>query len=1087
MANVVYKGFHKNHVSRTVDNESSLDKFFSRPKMEGIQKGFVDENSVALSYTTFTERNRKNFTPDPEYNPFYDKSLAPFVNNMDYFQFSESANETKYLMTKLQEENDIIQANPGAYFIGRLTGAILDPISLFAFSAKAFRTTQGALNVKKVTGVMAAEELYKQTIDKTREQELTYIVPFGTLITTGLLSGISRLRNKEGGEAIARYNRDMDRLDRKETEVASTKIVDQDDIDTRIFDPNKKVKPQSVGASASAESKGVSYNDDLWDEAFVKTYTGLEDTPITPMFRAIQSKLLSVRQIATDMMDTKLIQNKNLKGIETTRSIESNIARKNLYVVDNIRAVKDAYKQYLKRVYEENNLGTPNLKNRAKNFFKKNNIMSEVEFRKQVSKSLIASNFGQGRLLPEAVNVARTVRENFFTLIGREADAEELFSLYSKLIIAGLKKTRDGMRSRGETKVVQKNKEYSLQDIMKRIDDEQARLDTINATGPLRKDFLPRYWRRDLIRKDINQFKKDLLIAFKNKGIQMTSKELDEVADDILTSMPFNKLPKNPIGKDDTFDLEFAFQASGISKHLRNRVWNFDDEHLLARGYMEDDISLIMKQYFNSIMPDIEISKVFGDVAMMGIRGPGYKPGIAQLRIEWDNFINKTAPKKTKPELRKKLIGERDQDLRDIEALRDLLRGTRGLPSDPSAALPAAIRTLKNVQNMIFLQGALSAVPDMARLIMQNGLKNTFGQILDTGFSGMSRQVMKLSKREAEMAGEALDLLFAGRASIIGNVDDMVFGMNSIERATSSANSLYFTFINMMNVWNTGVKRGSAFIGSTKILQLSERYIKGTIGKRELAKLTKIGINRDMAKRIFEQYKEFGLGVKAKETGGMKINRIARSDTWADREAANAFSNALRQEIRTTIVTPDKADVPLWMNSQLGGVLSQFKKFGMAATQAILMRGLQERDQNFFTGVIFLVGLGAMVDMLRTRAFDRDYSKKKLGDKIASAIDRSAVIGIFSDVNRMIEVASNNEYGIAPALGAGKPYDSTYKQKMGLVGPSGSLAANLYEIMLDTGSGNYDYTTARAIRRSLPLQNIWYLDGIFDRFEKSIR
>ena len=113
--------------------------------------------------------------------------------------------------------------------------------------------------------------------------------------------------------------------------------------------------------------------------------------------------------------------------------------------------------------------------------------------------------------------------------------------------------------------------------------------------------------------------------------------------------------------------------------------------------------------------------------------------------------------------------------------------------------------------------------------------------------------------------------------------------------------------------------------------------------------------------------------------------------------------------------------------------------------------------------------------------------KKKLGDKIASAIDRSAVIGIFSDVNRMIEVMSNNDLGIAPALGAGKPYDSTFKQKMGLIGPSGSLLANMYEIMIDTGSGNYDYTTARAIRRSLPLQNIWYLDGIFDRLEKSIR
>jgi hypothetical protein len=576
-------------------------------------------------------------------------------------------------------------------------------------------------------------------------------------------------------------------------------------------------------------------------------------------------------------------------------------------------------------------------------------------------------------------------------------------------------------------------------------------------------------------------------VAFYNKGIKISPKELDEFVDDILTSMPFNKLPKNAIGKDETFDLEFAFQASGISKHLRNRVWDFDDSYILKQGYMEDDIGIIMKQYFNSIVPDIEIAKVFGDVSMMGLRGPGYRPGIAEVRLEWDNYINTKAPKATRPKLREKLIAQRDSELRDLEAMRDLLRGTYGLPADPSAAIPSGIRTLKNLNNMIFLSGFLSAAPDMARLIMQNGLQKGFKQTMELFTNQMNRQVLKLSKREAELVGEALDLVIASRASVLGNVDDLVFGMNAIERTTSSLNSVYFTFVNMMNVWNTGVKSMSSFIGGTKILELSEKFVKGTISKKDMAKLAAGGIDRTMARRIVEQYEKFGLGAKAKEDGGFKYSRIARSDLWDDRAAAEAFGNALRKDIRITIVTPDKGDVPLWMNDATLSLLAQFKKFGMAATQAILMRGLQERDQNFFTGVLFLVGMGAMVDMIRTSAFDRDYSKKKLGDKIASAIDRSAVIGIFSDVNRMIEVMSNNDMGIAPMLGAGKPYDSTFRQKMGLAGPTGSLLANLHEIMVDTGSGKYDYTTARAIRRSLPLQNIWYLDSIFDRFEKSIR
>lgn len=1084
MSNVTYKGFIKDNRPKNLTPDSTISNFFARPKLKQLQQGFADENSVALSYSTFIKRN-KQFQEDPEYSPFYDEELKPYLANIDYFKSSSSKEETKYMIQQLKQENQLISQNPGAYFLGRLTGAILDPVSLFAFSAKSMRTATGALNVKKVTGIVAAEELYKQTIDNNRETQLTYQVPIGTAITTGILSGISRLRNKEGAEAITKHNKNMDRADRKESEVASAKTIDEADVDTRITEPNKKMEPQSAGASSNAT--GRSYNDDLFDEEFVNTLTGIENTPLTPVFRLIKSPVLTMRELVTDMLDTKLIQKKNLKGIETTQSIESRIARKNLYVVENVRLVKDQFKKYLERLYTEKRLGKPNLVNRTINRFKTDDVMSEQEFRRQVTKALIKENFGADELAPEIVEAARKIRTNFFTLIGREADAEELFSLYSKVVIAGLKKTRDRMKSSGQKTTEQKGKKYTLEQIEKRIQEEEARLNTINETGPLRKNYLPRYWRKDLIKKNMKKFKEDLRVSFHNKGIQVSAKELDEIVDDIITSTPFNKLPKNPIGKDDTFDLEYAFQASGVSKHLRNRVWNFDDEYLLARGYMEDDISLIMKQYFNSIMPDIEIAKTFGDVSMMGIRGPGYRPGLAEARLEWDNYINTKAPAATRPKLRAELIEKRNAELRDLEAMRDLLRGTYGLPADPSGAFPAGIRTIKNANNMIFLSGFLSAAPDMARLIMQNGLKNTFGQLFETATSGMYKQVAKLSKKEAEMVGEALDMVFASRASILGNVDDLVFGMNSIERATSKMNSIYFTFVNMMNVWNTGMKSASSFIGGTKIIQLSEKFVKGSITRKDMAKLTTNGINRDMAKRIYEQYKKFGLGDKANETGGFKYNRIARSDLWEDRAAAEAFGNALRKEIRTTIVTPDKGDVPLWMNTQVGGLLSQFKKFGMGATQAILMRGLQEKDQNFFTGVLFLVGLGAMVDMIRTKAFDRDYSKKKLGDKIASAIDRSAVIGIFSDVNRMIEVMSNNDLGIAPALGAGKPYDSTFKQKMGLIGPSGSLLANMYEIMIDTGSGNYDYTTARAIRRSLPLQNIWYLDGIFDRLEKSIR
>ena len=111
----------------------------------------------------------------------------------------------------------------------------------------------------------------------------------------------------------------------------------------------------------------------------------------------------------------------------------------------------------------------------------------------------------------------------------------------------------------------------------------------------------------------------------------------------------------------------------------------------------------------------------------------------------------------------------------------------------------------------------------------------------------------------------------------IGNVDEMIYGLNSVERATGAANSFYFTFINLMNVWNTGMKTASSYIGSTKILEWAEQAVRGTISQKNMAKLLSGSIDKPMAKRIIEQYKKYGLGVGGAERGDLKYSRTVHS------------------------------------------------------------------------------------------------------------------------------------------------------------------------------------------------------------------
>ena len=72
-------------------------------------------------------------------------------------------------------------------------------------------------------------------------------------------------------------------------------------------------------------------------------------------------------------------------------------------------------------------------------------------------------------------------------------------------------------------------------------------------------------------------------------------------------------------------------------------------------------------------------------------------------------------------------------------------------------------------------------------------------------------------------------------------------------------------------------------------------------------------------------------------------------------------------------------------------------------------------------------------------------------------------------------------------MGEGKPYGSSMKSKVGLLGPSASQIYNIFDIMYDVGGKSYNHYTARNVRRLIPFQNVWYLDWLFDDLEKGLR
>ena len=133
------------------------------------------------------------------------------------------------------------------------------------------------------------------------------------------------------------------------------------------------------------------------------------------------------------------------------------------------------------------------------------------------------------------------------------------------------------------------------------------------------------------------------------------------------------------------------------------------------------------KQLCRQIVPDILLTKKYGDTAGMGHKYISEaesmtEPGLLQVAAEYNMKIGFTQNKAK----RLKLVKEKNQVLNDLEAAVELLRGTYGLPANPHHWTSVAMRTMKHYNALTMLTGFAAAIPDAARIVMTSGIKRGF-------------------------------------------------------------------------------------------------------------------------------------------------------------------------------------------------------------------------------------------------------------------------------------------------------------------------------------------------------------------------
>ncbi len=583
----------------------------------------------------------------------------------------------------------------------------------------------------------------------------------------------------------------------------------------------------------------------------------------------------------------------------------------------------------------------------------------------------------------------------------------------------------------------------------------EARLLPEDVDVTTAKNYLNRVWNKQKVLANAPEFNRIV-----SRWLTDRQPDLDIADARILADEIMGRIISTPDGRLD-YDYRIGENASkggnrsGLSAPFKAR--SFDIEDVAVEEFLENDIEVLSQIYTRKTIPDIELVREFGDVNM--------EAELKTVEQDWDKKIRAAKTEKERVSLGKR----RDSDIRDLAAMRDRIRNRYNI-ADHNNPWVRIGRVTRDLNYMRLLGGVVaSSIPDVGRVIMAEGMVNTFG----TGLKALTGNLkgLKLAAREAKLAGVGVDALMGGRAEILADVADYAQGGTAFERGVRSAASR-FSSLNLMNQWTSGIKQWHAVTAQTRI---ADNLIKGKYD----ARLGQLGINEDNAKNIAEQLRIYG-----QEIDGV---RIANTSQWDSPELVMMWRGALRKESDRVIIVPGQ-ERPLFMSSELGKTVFQFKTFMFSATQRVLISGLQAQDKHMLQGVITMISLGAMA-----YAFKEWDAGREISDDprvfVMEGIDRSGALGILMEMNNTLEKISSNSIGMRPLIGINVPASryASRSQLDSMAGPTFGLAGDAIKVM-GAATNQYEWTDSdiRAIRRLIPGQNLSFLRQGFDVLEREV-
>ena len=1053
------------------------------------------------------------------YNPFEDdNTLAGYEDYANAFIHSQSPLETSAIKQRIDrqiQDRTLLAEAGGAGFTSSLAMGVIDPINVAATFIPGGLAVRGG-SVARTAGTLAlsnagAGVLSETALSATQETrtltESALNVAFDATLGGVMGSAIQLVKNR--GALASKFRNDV--------------IGEQQTQPQNI--PNNIPGDRSIGAAEVFDTT-------LEQEAIRGPSFVNRTMNVSPVGRVAQSPSKIARQVNQQLAENNFTYAKNEEGIASFGAVETAVRRFDALVYKQVESTRDYYKQYkqaartggdtrmshiefseavgdamrngdqhaIPQVAEAARAIRP-IVEQTKNhmvelgilregvkvtttesyfprIYKFDKILSDrSEFKKVIADWLgetnqIAVNKAQGSLDKAVAGIeraenARPAAEKLGAEI-REAESwsgkkTELLSEVDKNIrLIGEKQavTDELSALRGSDKQTKKQAKRQAQ-----LERKLSAIDNAEQTLPKLQRHLdildkPRQFRNEHAKlarhaNSLTRFDRRRQAAMRRME-PMAREELEAAADDII-----NKIIGAPAGI-----VPGELIPDGLTKHAgftKARTLNIPDERI--KDFLESDVNYVMENYIRQVAPEIELTKRFGRVDMDG--------QIKAITEDYNRLISEAAT----PKERAKLEKRRESDLRDIRAMRDRLLGTYGAPKDPASFFVRAGRVARHVNFLRLLGGmTISSLPDMARPIMQHGLRSAL-KPLGKMMTDISK--MRIAKADLREMGIGLEYALSSRSKVIADLNDPYSRRSFLERGLEWSSQKFGNFT-LMNQYTDTMKMWSGLITQSKVLNAAKSVAGGKkLSKKEITKLAHIGIDESMLHRIADQYSRHGEDLDGLLTG--------HSHMWDDRVVREAFQNAVLKDVRTTVITPGIGDTPLMMSSELGKIVMQFKTFFFATHNRALVSGIQSGDASFYYGALLQVGLGSLVYVLKSMMAGREINTDP-ANLVKEGLDWSGMMGWLGEPNNVLENLSGGTYGMSAMFGG--PPASRYQSRNGigaLLGPTFDMGGDIKNITAGVLNGEFDDREVRSVRKLLPFQNLFYLAPLLNQVEEQMK